>query len=174
MQRVLVVGNTGAGKTTFAGALATKVGLPHTEIDSLFWKADWQESSDEEFAAKLTEAAGADEWVMCGNYLSRGVDILWPRADTIVWLDLPLSLVISRSVRRTAKRGITRELLWGTNREKLRYLLPIGETPLWLYAIRHQKKHRPRIERMLAEPAAAHLTVHRLRSRAEVRRFLQA
>ena len=167
MQRVVVLGNTGAGKTTFARSL----GLPHTEIDALFWKPGWTGDDDEEFLAKVADLAAGDTWVACGNYLSRAAALLWPRADTIVWLDLPLPLVISRSVRRTVQRAITRELLWGTNREKLRFLLPIqGETPLWMYAIRHQRTIRPRIESMLAEHP--HLTVHRLRSRAEVARFL--
>ena len=176
MQRVVVLGNSGAGKTTLAAKLAVTLDAPHTEIDALFWKPGWTGDDDDEFLDRLRGAATAsDRWVIDGNYLTRGARVLWPLADTIVWVDMPLPLVLSRSLRRTVRRAITREVLWGTNREKLRFLLPIqGETPLWQYAIRHQRVYVPRIESMLAEPQHAHLTVHRLRSRAEVRRFLGA
>ena len=128
------------------------------------------------FRQRLDDATSGDGWVLVGNYLSRATDITWPRADTIVWLDLPLPLVVGRSVRRTAKRAITGEVVCNGNVEKLRFLLPerfSGETPLWRYAIRHHRDHRPIIEAMLAEP---HVTadVHRLRTRGEVARFLVA
>ena len=110
--------------------------------------------------------------MLVGNYLSRATDITWPRADTIVWLDLPLPLVISRSVRRTAKRAITGEVVCNGNVEKLRFLLPerfSGEKPLWQYAREHHAHHRPIIEAMLADVEA---DVHRLRTRTEVRALL--
>ena len=123
------------------------------------------------FRERLDETSSGSAWVLVGNYLSRATDITWPRADTIVWLDLPLPLVLYRSVKRTAKRGITGEIVCNGNREKLRYLVPgLGETPLWVFAIRFQRTQRTRIERMLADHP--HLTVHRLRSRAAVRGFL--
>jgi len=175
VERVVVIGNTGSGKSTFGAALAARLDVPYTDADDLFWLPGWQEVPNDEFRAALDAVSRGDRWVLVGNYLSRATDITWPRADTVVWLDMPLPLVISRSVRRTAKRAITREVVCNGNTEKLRWLLPErfgGEKPLWHYAIDHHRIHRPRIEQLLADHP--HLDVHRLRSRAEVARFLGA
>ena len=148
--------------------------MPYTDSDDLFWEPGWVEVDNDVFRRRLDEASSGDGWVLVGNYLSRATDITWPRADTIVWLDLPLPLVISRSVRRTARRAITGEVVCNGNTEKLRFLLPerfSGEKPLWQYAREHHRQHRPIIEAMLADVEA---DVHRLRSRAEVARFLVA
>ncbi|MEN3271526.1 MAG: hypothetical protein V7636_287 [Actinomycetota bacterium] len=176
MRRVVVIGNTGSGKSTLGAALATTLGVPFTDSDDLFWLPGWTERPNDDFRSALDDATSGDGWVLVGNYLSRATDITWPRADTIVWLDLSLPLVVSRSVRRTTKRAITRQVVCNGNTEKLRFLLPErlgGETPLWAYAIRHHKVHRPIIETMLAG-ARDDLTIHRLRSRADVARFLDA
>jgi adenylate kinase family enzyme len=172
MQRVSVIGNTGSGKSTFARALSSEVDLPHVDLDDLFWNPGWVETPDDEFGARVAAAIADDEWIVSGNYLSRVAPMVWARADTIIWLDLPLAVVLYRSVTRTIRRAVTREVVCNGNREKLRFLLPVGETPLWVFAIRHQKVHRPRIEQMLTEQP--HATIHRLRSRAEVSRFLGA
>ncbi len=173
MQRIVVIGNTGSGKSTFGTALARSLDIPYIDTDDLFWRPGWEEVPNDDFRAALDLASRDDRWVLVGNYLSRATDITWPRADTIVWLDLPLPLVVSRSVRRTARRAITGEVVCNGNTEKLRFLLPerfSGEKPLWQYAIEHHRTKRSQIETMLGDVDA---TVHRLRSRAEVQRFLE-
>jgi adenylate kinase family enzyme len=172
MKRIVVVGNTGSGKSTFGSALAQRLDVPYTDTDDLFWRPGWEEVPNDDFRAALDAVSRGDRWVIVGNYLSRATDITWPRADTLVWLDLPLPLVVSRSVRRTAMRAITGEVVCNGNTEKLRFLLPErlgGEKPLWQYAIEHHRTKRGLIEDLLAQHD--HLDVHRLRSRAEVRRF---
>ena len=175
MRRVVVIGNTGSGKSTFGTALSARLGVPYTDSDDLFWEPGWVEVDNDVFRQRLDDSTTGDGWVLVGNYLSRATDITWPRADTLVWLDLPLPLVISRSVRRTVKRGITKEVVCNVNTEKVRFVLPerlTGEKPLWSYAIRHHRQHRPIIETMLGDHP--HLDVHRLRSRADVTGFLGA
>jgi len=175
VRRVVIIGNTGSGKSTLGNALAAKLGVPYADSDDLFWLPDWQEVPNDDFRAALDAATRGDGWVLVGNYLSRATDITWPRADTIVWLDLPLPLVMYRSVRRTTKRALTKEVVCNGNTEKLLFLLPerfSGEVPLWQYAMRHHKVHRPIIEAMLAEPGVT-ADVHRLRSRAEVQAFVR-
>jgi adenylate kinase family enzyme len=173
VQRVVVIGNTGSGKSTFGAALAQAIGIPFTDADDLFWRPGWTEVPNDEFRAALDDASARDSWIIVGNYLSRATDITWPRADTLVWLDLPLHIVVSRSVRRTTKRALTREVVCNGNTEKLRYLLPErvgGEKPLWQYAIEHHRHKRTVIEDLIAHHD--HLDVHRLRSRAEVAALL--
>ena len=175
MQRVVVIGTTGSGKSTVAGALATRLGVRPVDADDLFWNPGWVETELDEFRAKVDTATSTDRWVLAGNYFSRIVDITWPRADTVVWLDLPLPLVLYRSVVRTIRRGITKQVVCNGNTEKARFVLPerfTGETPLWMFAWRFKRNQHPRIETFLADNP--HLTVHRLRSRAEVARFLGA
>ncbi len=173
MNRVVVLGATGSGKSTFARALSTRLGIDHIEADDLFWNPGWVETDLDAFRTKVSEATSADRWVFAGNYFSRIIDVVWPRADAVVWLDLPLPLALYRSVVRTIKRGVTKEHVCNGNTEKVRFILPerfTGETPLWLFAWRFKKNQHPRIEAFIADHP--HLTVHRLRSRAEVARFL--
>jgi len=68
VQRVLVVGTSGCGKTTVAETLARVLHLPHVELDELFWKPGWGHATDEEFRTNLQRACGSDRWVVDGNY----------------------------------------------------------------------------------------------------------
>lgn len=100
--RINVVGTTGSGKTTAAKLLAKRLGLPRIELDALFWKPDWGETPDEEFLPAVDEATRGDRWVLDGNY-SRTRSIVWPRVDTIIWLDYSFPRVFGQLLRRTIR-----------------------------------------------------------------------
>ena len=68
IQRINVVGTSASGKTTFSRKLAQKMGVAHIEMDALFWKSNWQESSNAEFFAKLEPHLQDKSWVLDGNY----------------------------------------------------------------------------------------------------------
>ncbi len=76
-------------------------------------------------------AVRGSTWVVDGNYVERVSDTLWPRADTIVWLDLPLWVVLPRIVRRTVGRIRRRTVLWGGNRERWTALVGRGSLLVW-------------------------------------------
>ena len=171
MRRVVVIGSSGAGKTTLAAELAARLGVPHVELDSIFWGPNWtalggSPEGDAKFRARIVEATAGDAWVVDGNYSSVAPGVLWPRTDTIVWLDYPLPLVFLRVLRRSLRRAITRELLWGTNRESLREHL-FSKDSLLLYLLRTHHARQRRFAERLARPELAHATIVRLRSPAE-------
>jgi adenylate kinase family enzyme len=163
-----VIGSTGSGKTTFARALAQKLGVPHVEIDALFWQPGWVMTSAEELRAKVETALGDGGWVVDGNYTSRLGTYVLDQADEVVWLDLPLRTTLWRLLRRTARRLRTREAMWGTNRETFRNAF-LSRNSLLLYAVRtHGTNQQRRAELVSGYPAV------RLRSGREVARYLEA
>src|SRR5438552_6517963 len=107
MKRVVVVGPPGSGKTTVARKLAERLALPHIELDSIWWDPNWTEVGQEVFSERAATIVCDDAWVLDGNYFSVGArDVIWPRADTIVWLDLARWVTVPRVVKRTFWRGV--------------------------------------------------------------------
>ena len=98
------------------------MGAPHIELDAIFHQAEWTPLDDETFKSRVTRATEPERWVVDGNY-STVPDIVWDRADTVVWFDLPYATVMVRTIRRTVRRSVTRQELWNGNREPLRNFL---------------------------------------------------
>ena len=83
-----MIGNSGAGKSTLAAVLSRKTGLPLIASDPFYWKPDWEAALPEAVRQRVTEATAADVWVIDGNFDSER-DVVWARADTVIWLDYP-------------------------------------------------------------------------------------
>jgi adenylate kinase family enzyme len=167
MRRISVVGCSGSGKTTFARALAGALGVPHLELDSVFHQADWQPLPREEFRAIAGEFAACESWVVDGNYGSVR-DLVWGRADTVIWLDPPRGRVMRQVVRRTLSRMARRTELWNGNREQWRNLLRADpELSIILWAWTRYGSYEERYGAAQHDPANAHLEFIRVRTRAE-------
>ena len=166
MQRVLIIGNAGGGKTTLAVKLGAALGLPVVHLDALFWKPGWESTPREEWRAQLTELVTRDAWVMDGNYDS-SLDIRLPAADTVVLIDLPRRVCIWRVVTRWLTHiGRTRPDMGpgcpeGVDWEFLRWIWDFPRDAL------------PGILRRL-DALTETTRVYRLRSRREIDRFLAA
>lgn len=171
MNRVLVVGTTGSGKTTVASAIAKHLGARHVELDSLHWEPGWVEAETEQFRQRALAATTSERWVVCGNYWSKLDDLLWSRADTVVWLDLPLPILLWRLVQRTVRRSLRRTELWGTNRERLRQLWRKDSLLLW--AIKSQPRNRARYSAAMTDLRWQHIRFVRLRSQRAIRKWLR-
>ena len=116
--RVVVIGTTSSGKSTLAEKLAKRLEMDFIELDALHWEPNWQEAPLDVFRARVEQAIQAERWVAAGNYhVTR--DLIWPKAEAIIWLDYSLWRIFWRLMFRTLRRWWTHELLWGTNREPL-------------------------------------------------------
>ncbi len=137
--RVAISG--GGGKTTMARHLAGILHVPHVELDALHWtRPNWEPPPVEEFRERVFEATAGPAWVADGNY-RRVRDIVWARAQTLIYLDYPLRLVMWRTFLRTLRRARSREPLWGTQRESLRMAFASRDS-LLLYIIRGSRRRR--------------------------------
>jgi adenylate kinase family enzyme len=172
VRRVVVVGTTGSGKSRLAERLAAQTGLRVVELDALFWGRDWQPVPLELFRHRVERETRDDGWIVVGNY-AQARDLVWPNADTLVWLDLPLSLVMWRLVRRTVQRAATREELWGTgNRESFRNAF-LSRQSILLWALKTHRRNRERYAAEFESLASEKRIVH-LQSRGEIERFMAA
>jgi adenylate kinase family enzyme len=159
MQRVNVVGTSSSGKSTLARTLAERLGVPCIELDALHWEPNWTEAPTEVMRERVRAAIGPDSWVVDGNY-SAVRDLVWARADTVVWLDLPLRTILARYAGRTVRRIRGREELWSGNRERIRHLLG-RDSLLWWILSTYRRRRRDYPLLLAAHP---HITAIRLRS----------
>ena len=99
MQRVLIIGSSGAGKSTFARKLSAKEGLPIIYLDQHYFDKNWVEPSKEVWKKRVQALSQQESWVMDGNY-GGTMDIRIARADTIIFLNLPVWLCLYRILKR--------------------------------------------------------------------------
>lgn len=172
MRRIAIVGTTGSGKSRLAEELARTLSLPTIELDALYWMPDWQPALFELFHHRVDVATSAEGWIIAGNY-GQVRDLVWGRADTLIWLDFPLPLVLWRLLRRTVWRIIRREELWNTgNRESVRTAF-FSRDSILLWALKTYRRNRQRFPADIASGNYGALDVQVFRSPAELRRWLR-
>jgi adenylate kinase family enzyme len=171
MRRVSVVGISGSGKSTLGRRLAASLQVPFVELDAIFHQPDWQDLPTAEFRSKVSEAVSGDAWVVDGNY-SAVQDLVWARADTVVWLDLPRPTVMRQVVLRTIRRALTRQELWNGNREPLSNFYkwdPRVNIIRWTWVM--YARSVARYGAAMEDPRYGDLEFIRLRSRAAIAAF---
>jgi adenylate kinase family enzyme len=171
-RRICVVGTTGSGKSRLANELAQRMQLPHVELDSLYWEPNWAHCSDEEMRQRAAIATQGDTWVVDGNYSSLR-DLTWPRAEAVVWLDYPLLLILWQLWKRTWKRVLTKETLWGTNTERL-WPQFFSKDSLFLWALKTYKRRKQTYNALITAPEYASLIVKHFRSPRETETWLRS
>ena len=172
VRRVSVVGTSGSGKSTLASQLAEVLGVPHLELDAVHHQPGWEPLPTDEFRRIVAARAAAGGWVIDGNY-GRVRDLVWARADTVVWLDLPKRTVMRQVVWRTLRRVALRRELWNGNRERWQNFFTWDpEQSVISWAWHKHAPDRARYAAAAADPANAHLRFIRLASSRDVDRFL--
>jgi adenylate kinase family enzyme len=173
MRRVSVIGSAGSGKSTLAHGIASRIGASVVELDHLYWVGPgWTHRPPEAFRSSVADVVAGDRWVIDGNYGSVQ-DLVWSRADTVVWLDPPRSAVMWQVIKRTVRRVVTREELWNGIREPWSNLYaPWGSDSIIRWSWDQHADLRRRYPLAMADPANSHLTFHHLRSRQEAAALL--
>ncbi|HEY5988728.1 MAG TPA: hypothetical protein VIV12_20455 [Streptosporangiaceae bacterium] len=171
-QRILILGRTGSGKTTLARELAAAIGVPHVELDALYFGPSFSTAPLPVLRDRTSAAIAGDRWVTDGNK-SAVRDLVWPRADTVVWLDYPLvvclwrlgkralwrtSVLKAEAAEKDAKAGLPRQFLSAAKGV--------------ITALRSHKGQRREYPRMFSQKENQHLAVVRLRSPRATRRWL--
>lgn len=160
-QRISVVGSSGSGKTTLARQISQRLTIPHVELDALYHEPNWAQAPTDVFRKRVEQSLSSDRWVVDGNY-SQVRDIVWSRADTVVWLDYPLPVIMGRVVRRTLRRVVLQEELWNGNRETWQTTFSRDSIILWVLTTYH--KRRKEYPMLLTQSEYTHLKVVHLRS----------
>lgn len=164
MQRVMIVGTSGVGKTTLAGHVAAATGLPVTHLDMLAWQAGWVRRPAAEFERELDAVLAGERWIVDGNYI-KSLPERVGRADTLILIDLPLWQCLARVFRR-----------WWRNRGQGRHDLPEGciEPLPWTF-LKWVLSAPPRHQQVWREVAAAHpnLQFFHLTDARQVAEFVQ-
>ena len=171
MNRIIVIGTSCSGKSTFSKELALKLTLEYIELDALHWLPDWVERDDDIFTELVQSATETDNWVIDGNY---GVvrQITWNKADTIIWLNYPFFLVFFRALKRTLRRMITHEQCCGNNKESFRLsFFSRNSILLWVLTSYHRNKRD--FPGIFQQPEFNHLQIIILQSPKKTEQFLQ-
>jgi hypothetical protein len=165
--RVVVAGVTGVGKSTLARRISDSLDLPYTEIDGLYHGADWIPRP--QFLADVELFTREPAWITEWQYRDAR-PVLSARADTLVWLDLPSPVAVSRVVRRTILRSRRRIQLWNGNTEPGLWHALTNSDGIIRWALRHQCTYRRTVP--IAAKEYPQLQVVRLRSQREVDAWL--
>lgn len=162
MRRIAVVGPGGAGKTTFAGQLGRRLGIPVVHLDEHHWKPGWTEPAKEDWAALQAELLTGDAWIADGNF-GGTFDLRFARADTVIVLMPPPLRCVAGVLRRWATHfGRDVQAAGCPEHVDLTFLR-------WIW--RYPKDSRPRLDAAI-DRHREHLRVLELRSRREAAAFL--
>ncbi|NOT03273.1 MAG: adenylate kinase [Anaerolineales bacterium] len=167
-----MIGTTSSGKSTLAKQLAEKIGGNFIELDALHWEPNWAEAKLEVFRERAETATSSQVWVVAGNYhVVR--DIIWPRADAVIWLDYPFHIVFWRMLTRTIRRAVTKEKLFSGNVENFWTHMKVwSDDSLFHWLFKTYWRRKREYPKLFALPENAHLKVIHFKHPKEAEEWL--
>ena len=163
MERILIIGCSGSGKSRLARKLGQKLGLPVIHLDQLWWTENWQNVTVEEFDSRLAMALNMDRWIIDGNY-SRTMGVRLSQCDTVIYLDFSRwACLLGMCQRLLSSRGKTRPDMSAGCPERFSW-----EFVKWIWDFNNN--NRVRNYTYLAQAKHAQSVV--LKNRREVKAFL--
>jgi len=169
-RRIVVIGTTASGKTALAREISSRLAIPRVELDALHWGPAWTPVSTDVLRQRVAEAIRGDAWVVDGNY-RKVRDLVWPRAEAVVWLDYALRVILWRLASRTLRRLVKRDVLWHGNRESWRTTF-LTKDSLFVWVLQTYRVHRREYPRIVSHPEYRHLRFVRLPSPRDAERWL--
>lgn len=144
VNRALVIGPCGAGKSTASHRIARVSGLPLYHLDKLHWRPGWVEGSTDELNEALLPIIDQERWLIDGNYGST-LKTRLARADTLIYLDFPVRLCLWRALKRVWNfRGRSRPDMAEGCPERF-------DLDFFLYILKWNRNARPRTERLIQD-----------------------
>jgi hypothetical protein len=167
LQRIHIIGTPGAGKTTLARKLAQQLSLNFIELDSLFWGPHWLPAEAAVFRKRVSACVRDPRWVACGNHISAR-DLVWARAEAVIWLDYSTQLGFARLMARAADKVRDNMRAWLAGKRAPAF----GHDSLLLYAFRARQERKANFGALLATREYAHLKVLRFRKPEELAQWM--
>lgn len=167
MQKIIVIGNAGSGKTTFSKALAEKLNLSLVHLDKIFWCGKWHHISRENFDKILEEELQKDSWIIDGNF-NRTLPRRLKECDTVFYFDLPTISCLWGSTKRVIQNyGKTRDDMGGYCPE----YFDKHKWELYLSILKFNKQNRERYYKMLSEEKDKKIII--FKNKNDIRKFLK-
>ena len=164
MDKIIVIGCGGAGKSTFSRKLSNLLDIPVYHLDKLFWNKGWIETPQKEFNKKIKKVISKDKWIIDGNYI-KTIDIRAKDADTIIFINMPTYICLYRIFKR-------RFMYRGKSRPDMADGCPEGiDIEFFKWVLSYNKKIRPEILKKLSLYKEKNIVV--LNGRKEVKKFLE-
>ena len=166
MDRVVIIGGNGSGKSTFAKRLHTITGLPLVHLDRLLWYGEWQTRERAEFDALLDAELEKEAWIIDGNY-NRTIPKRLSYCDTVFYFDFStLRCLLGVTWRVLTNLGRVRDDMGGNCRERF-------DLSFYKAILRFNKTHRQRYHALLEEAVHSGKTVVIFHNRRQVNKYIK-
>lgn len=166
MERVLIIGNAGSGKTTFSRQLAAKYALPLVHLDKIYWCGNWEHLSRDAFDKRLQEELEKPRWIIDGNF-NRTLPHRLQYCDTVFYFDFPAVTCLAGITKRILTNyGKTRSDMGGNCTE----LFDKQKLTLYRNVLTFNKQHRKDYYDLLSTAENKRVIV--FKNRCQVNRFL--
>lgn len=164
MERIMIIGGNGSGKSTFAKELSDKLKLPLVHLDVLYWRDNWQTASSAEFDELLLQEVTKPKWIIDGNH-NRTIPIRLKYCDTVIYMDFSRFKCIYGVIKRVITNfGKSRPDMGGYCPERFDFKFL---KHVWNF----NNKNRKRYYDMLRNANDVKIII--LKSRKQAREFLQ-